>query len=709
MAERPVARAADPASQAAADPQVAQDDERRKARLIAAFFDDAARAAADDRTIWQALVERTTEAVGDSAVASLVTDDGEWLEAVGVFHPDPDRAEQIRAAVARRRLDGTMYGDVIRKGSVVFIPTFRPEDRDENLKQMSEEQWKILSRSGVKSVIALPLLLNGHVAGVLAASRTVTPEPYTISDVEVIQALAARAAVVLDNAATHRDLRAAAERFETIIAESPIATVVLDAERRVAMWNAASEELLGWSEGDVIGDPLPTMWLDAATDDPLHVRLTAGETIRGREGRLRRKDGKELPAALYAAPLRQAGEVTGSVLRWVDLSERYRLEAQLLQAQRLESVGRLAGGIAHDFNNILTAILGFARLVREDLPADAPQRANVRAIEEAAERGATLVRQLLAFGRQQVLRTETLDLGEVIRSVTPMLERIIGEDVVLSAPSSGSAWPIEADRGQLEQVVVNLAVNARDAMPHGGRLTIETQNVDLDTTYTETHPEVVPGPHAMLAVSDTGTGMDADTMARIFEPFFTTKEASRGTGLGLATVYGIVKQSGGHTWVYSEPGRGTTFRLYFPRAETVAAGEAIAPPVPFTVTGSETVLVAEDEEVLRALIDLILRRLGYSVLLASNAAQALEIARREPIDLLVTDIVMPGQSGFELAESVRAIAPGVGVLFMSGYTSAALEGNGPAANRRILLHKPFTPTTLAEAIRAALAMRTTVP
>jgi two-component system, cell cycle sensor histidine kinase and response regulator CckA len=690
-----------------------EDEELRKARVIAAFFDDAARAA-DDRSVWQALVERATEAVGDSAVASRISQDGEWLEAMAVCHPDPERTAEIWAAVARRRLDGTIYGDVIRKGSVVFIPILRQEDRDESLKQMSAEQWEIVSRSGVKSVIALPLRLDGRVAGVLAASRITTPEPYTAGDVEVLQALAARAAVVLDNAATHRDLQAASQRFETIIAESPIATVVLDAEQRVQMWNAAAEELLGWSSEDVAGRRLPALFQEAAVRDrsrdaaiedvPLG-ELAAGKTIRGRECQLRRKDGKEIAVALYAAPLRQADVITGSVLRWVDLSERRSLQAQLMQAQRLESVGRLAGGIAHDFNNILTAILGFARLVQDDLPPDAPQRENVRAIEESAERATTLVQQLLAFGRQQMLRPEILRLDEVIRGLTPMLRRVIGEDVVLSAPSSGSSWPIEADRGQLEQVIVNLAVNARDAMPRGGRLTIETANVDLDGTYVGTHSEVTPGPHAMLAVSDTGTGMDPETLAHIFEPFFTTKETGRGTGLGLATVYGIVRQSGGHIWVYSEPGRGTTFRLYFPRAEVTSTPEPAEPAPRLPVSGDETILVAEDEEILRALIEVILRRLGYTVILAPDADRALEVASERRIDLLITDIVMPGQSGFDLAASVRAMAPDVGVLYMSGYTAAALESHGRRADGQILLQKPFAPTTLGEAVRSALAAR----
>ena len=696
-------RERDGSTGSATNPQRELEEERRRARLVAAFFEDAARTASDDRSVWQARAERATEAIGDSAVASLITEDGEWLEAVGVYHPDPAFSKQIWDAVARRRLDGTMYGDVIRKGSVVFIPTFQREAPGAAAAQMSEDQRRILSRSEVHSIIALPLLLNGKVAGVLATSRTVTPEPYTQADVDVLLALAARAAVVLDNARTHRALRSASERLSTIIKESPIATAFLGADGRVQMWNRAAEALVGWAPAEVEGRDLPTMPPDRAADEgELTQRLLAGEVVRGRESRILHRDGHEIPVALYAAPLHEDGTIAGTVLRWVDLSERHNLEAQLQQAQRLESVGRLAGGIAHDFNNILTAILGFAQLVDEDMAPDDPRRTNIRSIEESAERATSLVRQLLAFGRQQVLRLEVVDLGEVLERIGPMLQRLIGEDVSVALKHPDGLWLVEADRSQLEQVIVNLAVNARDAMPRGGTLTIEVSNVDLDARYASTHPEVEPGPHVLLAVSDTGVGMDPETMSHIFEPFFTTKEAGRGTGLGLSTVYGIVRQSGGHIWVYSELDRGTTFRLYFPRASGAIAEAPGAEAETVPVTGTETILVAEDEEILRALIEVILRRLGYTVVLARNAAEALEIARQRHVDLLLTDVVMPGQSGIELAAAVREKSPGTRVLMMSGYTSAALEPHGMMEGDE-LLQKPFTPDSLARAVRSRLA------
>jgi two-component system cell cycle sensor histidine kinase/response regulator CckA len=581
--------------------------------------------------------------------------------------------------------------------------SFGPDNPGQVAEHFNAEQLALLKRIGARAIIVVPLVLAGRVAGVIVASGTGSSIPYTRSDLDVLEALAARATVVIDNAKMHRELRAASARLETIISESPIATVVLDADHRIRMWGRATEDLLGWTEAEVIGQPLPTTPPDLETEErDLRQRLIGGQTVRGHETRLRRRDGEEIPVLLYAAQLREGGELSGSVLRWVDLSERRLLEAQLQQGQRLESVGRLAAGIAHDFNNILTAILGFAGLILEELPEGDAQRGNVTAIEEAAQRATSLVRQLLAFGRQQVLRPQILDLGAVARGLAPMLRRLIGEDVTVSVPRPVDLWPIEADQTQLEQVIVNLAVNEHDAMPTGGRLTIETANVDLDAQYIETHPEVTPGPHVMLAMTDTGTGIEAETLTHIFEPFFTTKEAGRGTGLGLATVYGIVRQSGGHIWVYSEPRRGTTFRLYFPRATGAVQARAAPAPKQMPLTGNETILVAEDEEVLRTLIEIFLRRLGYRVLLAADGGAALEIARSEPIDLLVTDVIMPGQSGFDLATSVRAIRLSTPVLMMSGYTSAALEPHGLVDGDN-LLQRPFTPGTLAQAVREALS------
>jgi PAS domain S-box-containing protein len=504
-------------------------------------------------------------------------------------------------------------------------------------------------------------------------------------------------------------------RMRGIIDSALDAVITIDQTGRIVDFNPAAETMFGRARSDVVGQVMVDLLVpDKYRADHQrgfsHFLETGEAAVLGQRLELSalREDGTEFPVELTitASRIGETHLFTGFVR---DTSERTQLQAQLLQAQRLESVGRLAGGIAHDFNNVLTAILGFTRIVQENLSSDDPQQANVQAIEESAVRATDLVRQLLAFGRQQVLRPEVLDLDKVVRGLMPMLGRLIGEDVTITTPRTEGLWAIEADRGQLEQVLVNLAINARDAMPRGGALTIETTNVQLDAGYAETHHEVTPGAYVMVAVSDTGTGMDASTLSHIFEPFFTTKEAGRGSGFGLATTYGTVRQSGGHIWVYSEPGRGTTFRLYFPRATEVIEERVEEPGLrPMAAPmGTETILVAEDEEILRSLIEIVLRRLGYTVLMTSGAAEALEVARSRPVDLLLTDVIMPGQSGFDLAASLRAIAPDAGILYMSGYTAAALENHGPVAEGDHLLQKPFTAASLGQAVRNALARKAT--
>jgi PAS domain S-box-containing protein len=384
--------------------------------------------------------------------------------------------------------------------------------------------------------------------------------------------------------------------------------------------------------------------------------------------------------------------------------DRDRAEVTLRQSQRLESVGRLAGGVAHDFNNLLTAIFGYADLLAEELPADSPGREDLREIRTAATRAAGLTRQLLAFSRQQVLQPVVLNVNDVVENLEKMLTPLIGADVALQAHLAPDLGNIRADAGQLEQVIVNLTVNARDAMPAGGKLTIETANADLGDAYAEAHRPVVPGRYIMLAVSDTGTGMDAVTKARLFEPFFTTKAPGKGTGLGLATVYGIVKQSGGYIWVYSELDHGTTFKVYLPRVE--APAEAVREPVGTTGTpvGTETLLLAEDDEMLRPLARQLLAKLGYRVLEASDSAAALAAARAHPgeIHLLISDVVMPGESGVQLAHQLMAERPRLRVLYISGYTDEAVVRHGLLAPGLNFLQKPFTPDVLARKVRAVL-------
>ncbi|GAB4334853.1 MAG: hypothetical protein Kow0089_04270 [Desulfobulbaceae bacterium] len=382
--------------------------------------------------------------------------------------------------------------------------------------------------------------------------------------------------------------------------------------------------------------------------------------------------------------------------------EKENAEEQLLQAQKLESIGRLAGGVAHDFNNMLSVIIGYGETLLVKLSPEDPMREDIRAIVEAGKRSADLTRQLLAFSRKQTLRPRVLDLNGVVRNMEKMLRRMIGEDIDLELALSEELSRVRVDPGQINQVILNLAVNARDAMPSGGRLLIETGNATLDETYAGGHTGVIPGDYVMLAMTDTGCGMDSETVSHIFEPFFTTKEKGKGTGLGLSTVYGIIKQSGGNIWVYSEPGKGTTFKIYLPATEeeAQAAEHHEAGPEP---GGSEHVLVVEDEESLRKLVERILTRHGYRVTLAANGGEALlMIDKGLRPDLLVTDVVMPGMSGRELAERLQQILPDMKVLYMSGYTDNAIVHHGVLDKGIPFIQKPFSTHDLAAKVRRVL-------
>jgi nitrogen-specific signal transduction histidine kinase len=386
-----------------------------------------------------------------------------------------------------------------------------------------------------------------------------------------------------------------------------------------------------------------------------------------------------------------------------DVTERKRLEEQFRQAQKMQAVGRLAGGIAHDFNNLLTIILGYCEIVLEGLRPSDPLHDLLEQIEKAGKRASVLTNQLLAFSRKQVLQPRVLELNVLVAEMEKMLGRLIGEDVDLAVAAAPDLWRIKADVGQMEQVLMNLAINARDAMTNGGKLTIETDNVELDDLYVSAHSESRPGEYVRLAVTDSGCGMDPVTMAQIFEPFFSTK-GDKGTGLGLATVYGIVKQSGGHIEVYSEVGIGTTFKVYLPRdyedSTTHSASQA-----PKTIhQGNETVLLTEDEDAVRALAKLVLQRNGYRVLEARHGGEALLLCEQtqEVIDLLVTDVVMPNMNGRQVAERLKTIRPEMKVLFLSGYTDDAIVRHGVLDANMHFLQKPFTAEGLAQKVRTVL-------
>jgi two-component system, cell cycle sensor histidine kinase and response regulator CckA len=382
-------------------------------------------------------------------------------------------------------------------------------------------------------------------------------------------------------------------------------------------------------------------------------------------------------------------------------SERKRLEEQLRQSQKMEAVGRLAGGVAHDFNNLLTAMLGYAEITKRHLDPASPLQRNLDEILKAGDKAAALVAQLLAFSRKQVLQPKIINLNAVTLDIEKMLRRVIGEDIRLVTVLDERLGQVRADPSQIEQVILNLAVNARDAMPRGGRLVIETANVDLPASYAKEHVGVTAGAHVMLSVTDTGVGMDAETLSHIFEPFFTTKAPGRGTGLGLATVYGIVAQSGGHVWPYSELGRGTAFKVYFPRLDQPAESprdESDGSPR----GGRERILVVEDEEAVRNLAVEILEEGGYSVLKAISGDEALQVMSEQEVDLVLTDVVMPGMDGLELAATLARTHPRVGVIYMSGYAGEAIRHRGSLPEGAIVIQKPFSARTLGARVREVL-------
>jgi PAS domain S-box-containing protein len=503
-------------------------------------------------------------------------------------------------------------------------------------------------------------------------------------------------------------VRRSEERFRALVEHSSDALILLDIEGRVTYVTASSQRHLGWTAADMLGrsifDFLHPDDRELAGARMADAVQRPGATIT-QELRFQHADGTWHNMEGVGVNRLNEPSVGAIVINARDVTERKRLEEQLRQAQKMEAVGRLAGGVAHDFNNLLTAILGYCNLMLDEIPTADPLRQDLEEIRQAGDRAAALTRQLLAFSRRQMLQPQIIDINTLVRQMEKMLRRLIGEDIELVTALASELMQVKVDPASIEQVLVNLAVNARDAMPVGGRLTIETAMIDLDAAYAETHVTVVPGRYVMLAISDTGQGMDAATRARIFDPFFTTKEQGKGVGLGLSTVYGIVKQSGGYIWVYSEPGHGTVFKVYLPPAEVASA--LAAPVEPESEAdkhrGWETVLLVEDEDAVRALAREVLRRQGYVVLEARHGLDALRVAERhqDPIHLLITDIVMPHMSGRDVARRLADVRPNMKVLFMSGYTDHAVVHRDLTPGSAFL-QKPFTPETFARKVRSVL-------
>jgi two-component system, cell cycle sensor histidine kinase and response regulator CckA len=510
-----------------------------------------------------------------------------------------------------------------------------------------------------------------------------------------------------------RQLEDERARLETLLRQMPSGVILAEAPSgKLAMINAQVESIfrgpfrIGGGIDDYLQYPAfrPTGRAYRPEEYPLTRSIATGETIAHEEIQFLRVDGTRATVLVNSAPIRgHDGVIIAGVLTLDDVTERSQLEHQLRQSQKMEAMGRLAGGVAHDFNNLLTIIGGYGQMVMDSLKAKDPARKDLEAVLEASTRATDLTRRLLTFSRRQPIQPKVLDLNRQVSRINRMLERVIGEDIELVISLQAEPSRIKADPAQIEQVLLNLAVNARDAMPKGGKLVIETARFDSANAPAGAPPELKPGRYVTLAVIDTGTGMDAETQTRLFEPFFTTKGKGKGTGLGLSTVYGIVKQSGGEIAIESEVGRGTAVRSYFPCAEErVKAGPAARRPV--ARMGTETILLVEDDATVRGMASEMLARRGYSVLEAASEAEALGVWRERgaSIDLLLTDVIMPQTSGPQLAAQLLAARPGLKVLYMSGYADDVLKEHGAVEALPGFLHKPFTSSALAQKVRAVL-------
>jgi two-component system, cell cycle sensor histidine kinase and response regulator CckA len=497
----------------------------------------------------------------------------------------------------------------------------------------------------------------------------------------------------------------ARDRFRTHFMNSGAGAWQSTADGRIIDVNPAAAVILGYdSVAQLLTVNTAALHVEREEQEAFRLELERNGRITNQELRLKRRDGSVIWCLVNAVVTRGAGRPSTVDCTLTDLTDRRFLQAQLRQAQKMEAIGQLAGGVAHDFNNLLTAILGYCDLVLADLPATSRMAGDVSQIQAAGERARDLTQQLLAFSRKQVMHPHVVNMRSALTRFSGLVPRLLGEHIQVTTQVSPDLWNVLIDPSQLEQILLNLAVNASDAMPEGGRLAIEAHNVQIDAGYARLHPCCVPmGQYVMLAVSDTGSGMSTAVQAHAFEPFFTTKPVGKGTGLGLSTVYGIVKQGNGYIWIYSEEGHGTTFKIYFPRVTAQERPQELAPKE-LDGRGTETVLLVEDEDAVRALAEVVLERNGYQVITARTAADAIGIASTagRKFDVLVTDVMMPNMSGPQLERRLRELLPDLRVLFMSGYTANAIVDQGLLETGAPFLSKPFSPTSLALAVRAVL-------
>jgi two-component system, cell cycle sensor histidine kinase and response regulator CckA len=611
----------------------------------------------------------------------------------GVFN-FPFFVDQIETVPPPQMVWRSCAAYVYRAGHAMLIPAAR---FDELVAQEEVEQC----RNPAASWLGVPLRATKGAIGVLVVQNYERQGVYTQRDLEFLSTIADQIAFAIERKRAEGRIRESEARLRVLIEQLPAVLWTVDKDLRFTSVLGAGLARLGLRPNQIAGLTLQEYF---ETSDPTFVPFAAHRRAVDGEPMTFHVEWKNGSYACHVEPLRGGeGEVLGAICMALDITDRKELEERFRQSQKMEAVGRLAGGIAHDFNNLLMVIQGYADLLTERLGADNPLCRNAEQIQVASQRATGLTRQLLAFSRKQILAPKILSIQAVVGDMEKILRRLIGEDIQLETSSDKDLGLVKADRSQIEQVILNLAVNARDAMPGGGRLTIETANVELDGSFTRVPQILAPGKYVMLAVTDNGVGMDADTQAHIFEPFFTTKEKGKGTGLGLATVYGIVKQSGGYVWVYSEPGHGATFKIYLPRIvdEAPSSASDLVRETRSLPRGSEMVLLVEDEKGVRELTREYLEMSGYSVIEAQDGHAALELASMHsgPIDLLVTDVVMPGISGRELAERIVKLRPEIKVLYMSGYTDRAIVHHGILQSDAVLLQKPFTLATLASKIR----------